>query len=272
MDYQDLLNAPPPDMEKVPGGWLADGPKHLNSGEQSHKKLCPELNVFLIKNALSDFACAKINAFMKNAPSFAPVSVQGLQEVTPETTGSFRATMWNPALAKALTEAFTTYHRLSRVFPHNTFPSDWWQGNITDQTYSTESKHWKIWECVGVSPMLRYMKYPKGGKHACHYDAAYIYEGTPFRTLYSFVLYLSTNKTGATRIIYDGQETKPVWDRNHDDWSRDVLPEEVIVESYPVKGNVLIFPHRVPHDVQPYDGAEGDRIIIRGDLIFKGIK
>jgi hypothetical protein len=89
--------------------------------------------------------------------------------------------------------------------------------------------------------------------------------------LKSFVLYLSTNSTGATRIIDDGQENIKVWDRNHDDWDRPVNEDEIIVESLPQKGSMLVFDHRVAHDVNLYDGAEGDRIILRGDLIYYGI-
>ncbi len=143
----------------------------------------------------------------------------------------------------------------------DTTSTDWWQGQIT-----------RRWRYHGVSPLLRFMKYPKGGHHAAHYDAGYIYADSKYRTLFSFVAYFSTNKTGATRIIRDGQENTPIWDRNHADWDRDARPDEIVAESLPVKGNVLFFQHRIPHDVAEYTDEGQDRIIIRGDLIYNALE
>lgn len=253
-----------PDMSKVAGGWspteaqscLILGNKRIPLTDNIYK------GVYLSKWVLSEFACDSVNAMMEQAPNFAPVSVQGMQDIKDQSDiGSFRATMWNPYLATQLERLFawTDFPKWRNC--EDTTPTDWWQ----------HGKH-REWAYAGVSPMLRYMKYKTAGKHNCHYDAGFIYPDTNYRTLMSFVLYLSTNATGATRIIRDGQEALPVWERNHDDWSRDVRPDEVLAESYPMKGSVLFFDHRIPHDVQKYDGAEGDRIIIRGDLIYHAVE
>ncbi len=86
------------------------------------------------------------------------------------------------------------------------------------------------------------------------------------------MLYLTTNKTCATRFIYDEKNVNlPVWERTHDDWSRRVKDNEVILVSQSKIGRALIFDHRLCHDVEPYDGAEGHRIIIRSDIIYKKI-
>ena len=270
----------PPDMSKIPGGKVIDRFNHYLSAASNTRcvDIVPSLSVFKLVGALDEISCARINHFAKQG-TFAPVTVQGLQDVKDDNIGSYRFTMWNPVLAQKLESCFrraalnndkrlgsADFFDYGGITANDQFPSDWWNKDLSEKS---PSNIFRKWTYEGVSPMLRYMRYPKGGKHACHYDAGYIYPDGRHRTLFSFVLYLSTNKTGATRIIYDGQENLPVWERNHADWDREVTSDEVIHESYPQKGSVLFFPHRVPHDVQEYDGAEGDRIIIRGDLIFK---
>lgn len=252
----------PPDMSKVPGGWLTNESPVLLGCKAAPKTTEIEDSVWRIDNFISAGTVAAINAMMRHKESdMAPVSIQGLQNVTPETTGSWRTTMFNEEMADGL----------YRLFRHTSFPksrlfspfdsTDWHQGDRKRNT----------WKWVGVSPVLRYMRYKQAGRHAVHYDCGYIYPDDNIRTLMSFVLYLSTNKTGATRIIDDGQKNIPVWDRNHADWSREATEGEILAESLPVEGSVLLFDHRVPHDVELYDGVEGDRIIIRGDLIFAAV-
>ena len=73
---------------------------------------------------------------------------------------------------------------------------------------------------------------------------------------------------GCTRFIRDGQQARNVWDRKHDDWDRPVEPDEVLMSVRPKAGRVLMFDHRLCHDVEPYTGST-PRIIIRGDAIFR---
>jgi hypothetical protein len=113
------------------------------------------------------------------------------------------------------------------------------------------------------------MRYSAGGQHYGHYDAAYFYPDNQHRTLLSLVIYLSTHThSGATRFLEDHQQHVPVWDRDHTDWTVEAGEEEVIARIYPEKGSILVFPHRQCHDVQAFAGP-GERIIIRGDIIFK---
>ena len=248
-----------PDMSKVAGGWLvpaSEVPVILGCKAPSATFSLPS-HARLVRHFMDTRSADAIISMAKLAPSLAPVSIQGLTEVTEATTGSRRTTMWSPELADELHRLFRHAAFSKSLLCEDTYPTDWWQ-------HGTK----RSWKWVGVSPMLRFMRYAKGGQHFCHYDAGFIYPDPSYRTLMSFVLYLSTNSSGATRIIEDNQQSLPVWERNHGDWSRPVQDSEVLAESLPVKGSVLIFPHRVPHDVQPYDGAEGDRIIIRGDLIY----
>jgi hypothetical protein len=123
---------------------------------------------------------------------------------------------------------------------------------------------------VGLSPVLRFMRYDPGGKHLCHYDAGFDY-GDGRRTLLSVVFYLSdAPKSGATRFVRDGQEAMPVCERDFSDWSRETRNDEVIAAVHPAGGDVLVFDHRLCHDVQLWEGP-GSRIIVRGDVVYEAI-
>ncbi len=254
------MNCNSPDMSKVPGGWLTDTSVPLLACKAAPETIEIASNVFRVKNFLSRRSTDAFNAMMKTAPALAPVSIQGMQTITDNTIGSWRTTMFNEAIAQNLTDLFEHVDFPKTLLCDDFFPTDWHQGN----------RNRRLWEYSHVSPMCRVMRYLKGGTHFCHYDAGFLDpQDDGRRTLMSIVLYLSTNKTGATRVIQDKQGGLKIWDRNHDDWSREVRPDEVIAESYPVAGDVRIFPHRVAHDVQKYDGAEGERVVMRGDLFYK---
>lgn len=250
-------------MAKVPGGWLTNETVPLlgcKSAPKTHE-IAP--NVFRVDHFMDGRSVDSINAMMEQRQgSMAPVSVQGLQEITPETIGSWRTTMFNPAMAA----------QLERLFDHVDFPKDCHFDEFSPTDFWQGDKNRRHWKWAGVSPMLRYMTYLNGGKHFTHFDAGFVYPDDNYRTLFSFVLYLSTNSSGATRIIDDKQSHLPVWDRNHDDWTREAREDEVIVKSYPTIGSVLIFPHRVSHDVEMFLPSDGEkRIIIRGDLLYRSV-
>ena len=253
-----------PDMSKVPGGWLTDETVPLlgcKSASKTHE-IAP--NVFRADNFMNSWSVDAINNMMAQRQNkMAPVSIQGLmQNGVPENIGSWRTTMFNPAMAAELERLFN-YADFPKDCHFDEFsPTDFWQGD-------KNRRHWK-W--VGVSPMLRYMTYLNGGKHFTHFDAGFVHPDDNYRTLFSFVLYLSTNNSGATRIIDDKQGHLPVWDRNHADWTREAQEDEVIVKSYPRTGSCLMFPHRVSHDVELFNPHRGEkRIIIRGDLLYRSV-
>ncbi|MEO6304810.1 MAG: 2OG-Fe(II) oxygenase [Bacteroidia bacterium] len=257
---ESIIYSTKPDINKLPGGWepkLFDV-KVTNKGNDTIfiKNLMP--GAFILEEILTEYACKKLIGLMNDSPNFEAVSVQGNKEEGDNRIGSTRTTMWSPELAEGLWEIIGP--TLSERAMNDTTLTDWWQ----DTTKF-------IYEPVAISPMLRFMKYIYGGQHYAHYDAGFIYPDNNYRTLQSFVIYLTTNSTGATRFINDKQ-TGAIWNRKHKDWTREVMPEEVICESLPVQGNVLIFDHRMCHDVSQYLGKEGDRIIIRGDIIYKATK
>lgn len=278
-----MLKHTTPPMHKLPGGWLPSDEDYTESGIAIYPS--PQYDIrylsskgddtlepppLLAQHIIPPAVCDRIVEFMMRAPRLAPVSVQGMagspggpadSEPTNDKVGSLRTTTWSPPLAAQLEGVFESLPlcRGDRVMNDYT-ATDWWQ----------EGMH-RRWRYVGVSPMLRYMRYEEGGEHYAHYDAAFIYPDPTYRTLTSVVIYLSTNSSGATRFVRDNQSTVPVWNRRHEDWSRRVVTDEVVASSLPTKGSVLFFDHRLCHDVAPYDGAEGSRIIIRGDLIYHAV-
>ena len=207
------------------------------------------------KGALTAVDVALLRDAMKAAGTEAPVGVTGYASAMNGEIGSWRATGWSVDLAAAL------YARLHPVLPSVRF--------LDDHAF-TDAHGQHAWRIVGLSPLLRFMRYPPGGRHLCHYDAAYDY-GDGRRTLLSVVFYLTdATATGATRFVRDGQEHLPTSRRCFDDWTRDTLDSEVLASVLPRAGDVLVFDHRLCHDVQRWDGP-GDRIIIRGDVVYEAI-
>jgi len=84
----------------------------------------------------------------------------------------------------------------------------------------------------------------------------------------SFVIYLTTNDSGATRLLKDPQSRLPVRDRVFDDWTAPSTEDQILHKIYPEEGSIFVFDHRMAHDVEKYTG-DGPRIIIRGDIMYK---
>ena len=256
---EKIILSTKPNISELPGGWepKLEQVKVTNRGTDDAiviKKLIP--GAFILEEILTEYACSKLKDLMKSSPNFEKVSVQGNKIKKDNKIGSIRTTMWSPELAEGFWEIISpTLHE--RIMSDDTL-TDWWQNNPTRLN----------WTPVAISPLLRFMKYGKNGKHYAHYDAGFIYPDDNYRTLQSFVVYLTTNSTGATRFI-DDKQTGPIWNRKNEDWSKKAKSDEVLATSYPKEGNVLIFDHRMCHDVEKYLGKEGDRIIIRGDIVYK---
>jgi NAD+ synthetase len=204
--------------------------------------------------------CARLVASMGQA-SPEPVGVTGLRDGEGLGVGSMRATAWAPELARDL------WHRLRPAVPSVRFLD---ARTPTDHFARGDRPGHRTWRVRGLSPLLRFMRYDSGGRHLGHYDAAYDY-GDGRRTLLSVVFFLTTSEgTGATRFLRDGQEELPAAARTFDDWSRGARDDEVVARAVPVAGDALFFDHRVCHDVERWDGP-GPRIIVRGDVVYEAI-
>lgn len=248
-----------PDISRLPGGWEPGltNVKSMSDGETPAIEVMELIpGATILKNVLTKGACQKLIALMQRSPNFESVSIQGRKDIVDDRMGSKRTTMWSPELAECFWQMVKDYIP-NLTCDENTL-TDWWQGDKT----RTE------WEPVAFSPMLRFMRYEKAGEHYAHYDAGFIYPNDNYRSLKSVVIYLTTNTSGETRFIEDDQ-TGPVWDRNHDDFIKRTEIGKAIAASVPEAGNILIFDHRMCHDVAEYKGDEGSRIIIRGDIVYK---
>ena len=259
-------------MHNLPGEWYPDMGQ-IKLDERSHPNLFGEKDRFSLWNALTHRECRSlIKSFL--AQKMQAVSVSGFVTGSHE-VGSMRATAWSPELADTLWGKWKPEiqkHIYSRTMNDYT-ATDWYAMPATD--CALERQEHRYWKPVGISPVLRFMKYEQGGEHNTHYDMGYDYWGRdpndPRRTLMSFVVYLTTcahGTGGGTRFIEDGQGAIPTALRNHDDWSERARLDQVTFASRPVEGKVLFFDHRMAHDVEPYTGST-PRIIIRGDLIFQ---
>ncbi len=246
-----------PDPSKIPAFFEPDVTFNLDNSIKSE-------SIQIVEEFLTQHDIGNLTELFKSSPVKEAVSIQGLKDVACG-IGSERTTMWSEKLAKELTiklkqTDFENYYK-SNQFSR----TDSWQ-------HVTNRRH--LWELVGFSPMLRFMSYLDGGEHYAHYDAGYIYADTNYRTLKSVVIYLTTNTTGATRFVIDNQDDIVQSDRINLDWAVEAEPEQIAKESFPKAGNMLVFDHRLCHDVSKFipKNEFEKRIIIRGDLIYKLVK
>jgi NAD+ synthetase len=251
----------PPPPGAIPGAWepppLALDPVAGLPGFAPVS--LPEGFAARVSGVLTACDCATLRAAMRDSGAAEPVGVTGVRGSYG--VGSVRATAWSPALAAQLWE------RLRPGVPSVRFigPCD-----PTDAFATAGRAGHRSWRVVGLSPLLRFMRYEPGGRHLCHYDAGYDY-GDGRRTLLSVVFYLTdAPASGATRFVRDGQEGTPSRERDFSDWSRDTRDDEVIAAVFPSTGDALVFDHRLCHDVGRWDGP-GDRVIIRGDVVYEAI-
>lgn len=212
----------------------------------------------------SERICNEIIQHFEHGSKFYPVGFQGKSDVLhEEEIGSYRVTTHDVNFAKFLTSyLLSSYTSLLTPITFDEYsPVDWQSDNPDGLNY---------WIPLHVSPVFRYMKYGKGGKHATHYDQTFKLPENPLiRTMQSGVLYLSTNEV-YTRFINDEQDDLLFVNRNHNDWERETLNSEVIDESKSEKGKVLLFPHYLPHDVSE-NFEDEERIIIRFDIFYQAV-
>lgn len=251
----------PPPPGAIPGAWtpppIALDP--LEGLPAVEPIALPEGLARRARRVLTARDCATLRAAMEASGAAEPVGVTGVRDGYG--VGSLRATAWSPALAAGLWE------RLRPAVPSVRFlgPRD-----PTDAFATATRAGHRSWRAVGLSPLLRFMRYAPGGRHLCHYDAAYDY-GDGRRTLLSVVFYLTdAPASGATRFVRDGQEMTPVAARDLGDWTRDTRDDEVLAAVHPTEGDALVFDHCLCHDVARWEGP-GERVIVRADVVYEAI-
>ena len=247
---------PPPGA--LPGAWDPPGIEldPLANLPPWERLAIPDALVLLVRDVLTHGDCTRLREAMERWGHAEPVGVTGMtSDHAGYGIGSVRATAWSPDLATAL------WKRLRPAIPCVRF---------LDELTPTDSAGHRTYRVVGLSPVLRFMRYDPGGRHLCHHDAGFDY-GDGRRTLLSVVLYLTdAPDSGATRFVRDGQENLPVRERTFDDWSRDTRDDEVLLSVHPARGHALVFDHRLCHDVQRWDGP-GPRVIVRADVVYEAV-
>lgn len=262
-----IVTSTKPSSNSLPGFFEPKNSVELN--KPIRVKSLPNMSLHeavIFENALSSDECKKLIDFMHTSDNFKDVGVQGMLEGKDDRIGSKRTSIWSPDVAEQI------WNRLESFLPNvqctQYTATDWWQG--FDFSMISKKCICKKYKPVAFSPLLRFMKYATGGQHYAHYDAGFIYPNHEYRTLKSVVIYLTTNEGAATRFIKDNQDNVDIWDRKHLDWDREVKEDEIIAKSECIQGNVLVFNHRICHDVEQYMGND-TRIIIRGDVVYKMI-
>jgi hypothetical protein len=250
-----------PPRGAIPGAWdppeiALDPCTHVPRWERLAIEEALALRAF---GVLTHADCTRLCAAMEQSGIGEAVGVTGVTASRDAREGygigSTRATAWSPELASAL------WKRLRPAVPSVRF--------LGERTPTDRADH-RTYRVVGLSPLLRFMRYDPGGRHLCHYVAGFDY-GDGRRTLLSVVLYLTdAPASGATRFVRDGQDHLPVTARDFSDWSRDTRNDEVTISVHPARGDALVFDHRLCHDVQRWDGP-GPRIIVRGDVVYEAV-
>jgi len=257
MNWQSLISASKPDLTRLPAGWEPKIVPDLNDAVMP--VLQSNSSASVIDNLLSPAECNTLIQLMQSAPHVAPVNYQGNPKQHSEQLGSVRVNLWSPELADSIWKKISPY--IEPVCADENTLTDWWQGD----------KSRKNWQPVAISPLLRFMRYEKQGKHLPHYDAGFIYPDDNVRGLMSLIIYLTSHEQGGeTRMIDDCQQGC-IWDRNHDDWDREAINSEVVFSCKPKVGRALLFLHRECHDVAEYKG-DNPRVIIRTDILFASVK
>lgn len=181
------------------------------------------------------------------------VGLDGYANKPYEQIGNFRLSNYNEGFANAL------WQRLQPLLP-STRACDPWS--------PTDHDNHRLWKPIGVNPLMRFIRYEEGGQLVAHYDGTYA-KTDDQRTLMSLVIYLTSNETGATRFINDPQAGKRMDEMDFSDWDRAGAADEIIFANPPRAGSALLFDHRLLHDGEPIGEGEGEKIIIRTDIIFE---
>lgn len=165
--------------------------------------------------------------------------------------GSYRLSFYDNNLSNTLWNRIKTYLEPYYFYKKNS---------------NTEFDNCLVYRPIGVSSLMRIIKYTKDGNLVQHYDRTFDFKNGQ-RTLMSFVIYLTTNTSGATRFMKDNQYMFPVNKRNLND--KDINYELNIDKIIlPIKGSGIIFNHTLLHDSEKINNDE-IKIILRTDIIFE---
>lgn len=170
--------------------------------------------------------------------------------------GSYRASAYDEEVAQLLWDRLAPFLPGFRTMSDFT-PTDW--------------DDYPVWRPVGINPMLRFIRYEKGGALVPHYDAGFDFKDGRRHTLMSVVITLTTPSQelgGNTRFLVDHQRFLPPGERNYTDHDTQAPSCGILVEVPAKAGDVLVFDHRVLHDGSTWNEMS-PRILLRTDIIYE---
>ena len=260
----------------VPGGWPRPvdrppppprlvGPFDLDpalvrdiAGHDPHPRADPLADLGdsarLLRGILTSDECDRLAAALAAAPRV-PVGPDGrLAGFDPDRQppGSLRSTCHDEALAAAL------WRRLAPLVP---------SPRVVDDDTPTDCEGAPVWRAIGVSPVLRFIAYPPGGRVIPHRDAAFDYGDGRRRTLMSVILTLSPDGDGA-RLLVDPERARPRAERDLADWPAPAEGHHVLLAPRPGQGGGLLLDHRLLHEAAPWPGP-AERLVLRADVVFE---
>lgn len=256
----------------VPGGWRSDTPPVLETSSHHftnpvsfapttteslshptsaiiHSTPLPALgeSAHLLHNL---FTQTELDTLLTElaAHEWLPVGIDGRRagfDPARAPIGSWRLSHHSPAIARALWTRIAAHIPAIRLMAADT---------------PTDHDDHPVWRATGINPLLRFIRYSRGGGLVPHYDSTYV-SSPDRRTLMSAVLSLTGN--GETRIIKDPKRGS----RDYADWPEFAKPTDVALAIPLPAGSALIFDHRILHDTAPLTG-DAERIVLRTDVEF----
>lgn len=181
-----------------------------------------------------------------------------LNKMNTEHMGSDRVSWYNIELADML------FLRLNSVI----------EKLVVSNTHEIPGVTNAIYRAVGINPLMRFISYNNGGMLVPHYDYPFIKDENVL-SLYTLVIYLTDNETGATRFIHEigAERGKNLDDFTYEqacDFNQFSTPENFILKNKPKRLTAALFPHYMLHDCENVIGEH--KLIIRTDIMYEKIK
>lgn len=181
-----------------------------------------------------------------------------LDEMNTENTGSERVSWYNVQLADMI------FQRLNGIV----------EQLVVSDNHAIPGEDNAIYRAVGINPLMRFISYNSGGMLVPHFDYPFVKDENVL-SLWTVVIYLTDNKSGATRFIDEGniQRGKNLEDSSYEEakaFNLTCIDDDFILKNYPKRLSAAIFPHYMLHDCEEVIGEH--KLIIRTDVMYEKIK
>jgi len=145
---------------------------------------------------------------------------------------------------------------------------------VVSDDHTIPGKDGAIYRAVGVNPLMRFISYHNGGMLVPHYDYPFVKDDN-ILSLWTLVIYLTDNETGATRFIKEigAERGKSLEDFTYDaacDFNQFSTPENFILKNKPKRLAAALFPHYMLHDCENVLGEH--KLIIRTDIMYEMVR